>query len=1184
MGSYRFCFGASGAGKSTFLQREMVQRAQDSLRNLGIDHTQYLYIVPEQYTMQTQKDLVMASPSGGIMNVDVLSFGRLGHRIFEETGSSPRQLVNDMGKNLILRHLAGRMQKEGKLGSLGRYLNHPGMISEVKSTISEFMQYGIAVSDVQQLINAAQKAGYGALQNRLADIQQLYAAFEEYEKENGLSANEELMDMLAAAVQQSQIIRRSVIVFDGFTGFTPVQYHVLQAILQNAREVTFSITISEDGGIPLSEVGAGGIRLNEENLFYLSRRTVRDLVKIAQEAGATHAADIDLNQSVYAQGIAEDGQLHNPHLPQPACPPRFAHSPQLAHLERHLFRNPVCPWHDADKQGIQRVADDHNPQIQIFHATTPLEEVREACIRMCEMVRRDPQLYWREIGVVTGSPSVYSDLFAQMAAVYEIPVYLDRRSSVLHNPLTEAVSSALEIISSDFSYKSVFRFLRSGLSDLTAEETDRLENYCIAHNVRYASGWSHPFSYRRRGQTITPAYENRLRASFMQQMQPLLEKGQHSTADWCRMVYAFLKGIRAQEKMADLAKELEKSQEQDAPVLQMQYEQIYKAVIDLLDQIYTLLGEEILSAEEFSDIMRTGFAEIRLGTLPQKADRVLVGDIVRSRLSEVKVLFFLGVNDGNIPQGADSGGLLSDLEREFLTQQGFELAPTPRQQMYTQRLYLYLNMTKTSEHLILSYSRTAADGSSIRPSYLIRVMQNLFPDAEDEAPEEKEPALRLMTTRDTASFLSRMLRYYARGEMDPETAGRPQLQVQRKRQRDQLFTVYGYYHHKNADNAGSLMQAAFLSYRPFRLSKEASRRLYGSVLHCSISRLETAAGCYMQQFLAYGLRLQQREQFQLTPADNGTILHAGMQKFSGRLRDHHLTWRNFTKEQGSRLIRESIEEAVADLYQDNIMSSGREQYRLTRILHMMETTVAALQYQIRQGDFEPDVYEYEFGGTDFTFDLGDGRKIVISGKIDRIDVDREPDRTLVKIIDYKSGRKDLDDDLIRRGLQMQLLVYMQAAMKIYIRQHPDRQVVPAALLYYRFDEPVLSAPPVDDADARLQTMKSLRPTGSALAQEDVLTRLDRNLALPGTESSVLRVRTTKKGDYYKKSKIFTPQQYEEWIHILHENIRSIARRILDGDTAAEPVRFDERFTACSWCPFRDVCGFDPKIPGYREKE
>ena len=149
--SLRFYFGPSGAGKSRQLYQEIMERS------LKEPKKNFLIIVPDQFTMQTQKDLTMLHERGGILNIDVLSFGRLSHRIFDEVGELDTPVLDDTGKSLVLQKVALGMKEQ--LPTLGGHLHKQGYIHEVKSAISEFMQYGISPDDVTKLIDFSQKRG-----------------------------------------------------------------------------------------------------------------------------------------------------------------------------------------------------------------------------------------------------------------------------------------------------------------------------------------------------------------------------------------------------------------------------------------------------------------------------------------------------------------------------------------------------------------------------------------------------------------------------------------------------------------------------------------------------------------------------------------------------------------------------------------------------------------------------------------------------------------------------------------------------------------------------------------------------------------------------------------------------------------------------------------------------------------
>ncbi len=1166
---YRFVFGASGAGKSYQLKKEVIQRAGDALGHFAFNG--FLYIVPEQYTMQTQKDLVLASKHGGIMNVDVLSFGRLSHRIFEELGTKPLAALDDVGKSLILRRIAATMKDD--LVILGSRLERPGMVSEVKSMISEFMQYGLGVEDVKSLADYAGQNGQGALESRLQDLAALYQGFLDYEKDRFITG-EEMLDLLAEGITQSKLIRESVVIFDGFTGFTPVQYRVLKELMHCAKEVVFALTVAADGGrtvLEAQDLDRPFTESEQQDLFYLTRKTIYDITRYAKQVGAVHEKDIDLNEA---------GKT----------PVRFQKNPALAHLERSLFRYPMKAFSNSQNTGASK-------PLSIFCASTPEEEARELCIRIRTMIRMEGYAF-RDFGVVCGDLGVYEDAIRKMAAVYDIPVYIDTTRGVKQNPLTETIRGAHEMAGGAYTYETVFRLLRAGLAQMEDEEIDLLENYCLARGIHTKKQWLLPFSAEVEAQ----------RVQLLAMMAPLLDLEDKTAAGRTKALYAFLTGISAQQQLEHYADRF--AQEGDA-VREKEYEQIYRAVIDLMDQIYGLIGDEKISGKDYLDLMVTGFDEIRLGVLPQQVDRVPVGDIERSRLTEKKVLFFLGANDGNVPRNTSKGGLISDLDREFLAGSGEELSPTPREQMYIQRLYLYLNMTKETDRLIVSFTRTSGDGASIRPSYLIAQLRQMFPEVEIEDPEStvdlrpdrEDGTDRLIGTKDSRSYLAQHLRAFVDGGYQAE----PVLE-------DLFLTVYGFCHQEEERmrrlggdsakkgatekiQAGSdvrlLTRAALAHYDPKPISKETAKALYGRVIRGSVTRLEQASQCYLKHYLKYGVRLRERDTRTFEPRDAGTILHESIQKFSQKMQEKGNSWSSFSMEEGETLMSEVLR-AVASEYNDQqIYDKARTQYGLKRMQRVLNRTLEALQYQVQAGEFEPAAFELAFGeNSEIRFKLSNGGELILVGRIDRVDLCRKDDREYIKIVDYKSGVKDLDMEKIKSGLQLQLLFYMDAVRDMEQGKNPDLEIEPAGLLYYHFDDPMLTGKDAVQAllsgeaggdesgmeREKLAMMKKLRPKGLVNDSKEVLALLDHSMS--GT-STVVPVSVNKDGGLSKTSHVFSREQYDEMVQNMRTLICDVAEHILEGEVVANPVELDSQKTACTYCSYKDVCGFDPKTPGYR---
>lgn len=1124
--SLRFYFGPSGSGKSHRIYEEIMQRAaQEPGRN-------FLIIVPDQFTMQTQKDLVMRSDRGGILNIDVLSFGRLSHRILEEVGTKEMPVLDDTGKSLVLQKIAADLKEQ--LPAMGSLLHKQGYIHEVKSAISEFMQYGISTQDMDKLIASAEKRG--ALAMKLRDLKTLYRGFQDYIRDHFITT-EETLDVLRRSLVKSKILQGSVVVFDGFTGFTPIQNRLIQELMRVCAETIVTVTIGAEED-PYQMDG-------EQKLFHLSKKTVSDLVKLAAEAEVTRGED------VFVKG----------------GPNRFTEAPALCYLEQNLFRYQYEPYTEKQRE------------ICMFEALSPREEVHQAALYIRKLIREEGLTY-RDIAVVIGDLEGYASYVETEFGQLEIPCFLDRTRGIVLNPMIEYIKSVLQLYIRDFSYDTVFHFLRSGMADISREEIDELENYVIRTGARGYRTYSRLFTRKTEemqqgsGQEDTERAEetmerlNRIRQQFADTVEILHMAPRAKAGEYVDHLYDFLEQNQVQQKLLNYQQQFE--QEGDLAKAR-EYAQIYRLVMDLLDQIYELLGEEEISLQEFADILEAGFGEITVGTIPQNVDRIVVGDMERTRLKQVKVLFFLGVNDGNIPKNASKGGIISDMDREFLIESGTEMAPSPRQQMYIQRLYLYLNMTKPSERLYLSYAKVNSDGKGIRPSYLIDTVRKLFPQLAVEYPQNRSRLEQIEGRQEGARYLAEELREYADGTL-------------REEERQDFYLMYRAY---EADPEGRdrLTAAAFRRYKESGLSRIVARALYGRQLENSVSRLETYAACACRHFLQYGLSLQEREEFGFEVSDMGNVYHAVLENFAGKLAESGRTWWDFDENFATQAIKEAVEGYAATYGETVLYSSARNEYAITRMSRILTRTVLTLQQHLKQGSFQPDDYELSFRFAEdldsIHVDLSEEEKMHLQGRIDRIDVSEDAEHVYVKVIDYKSGNKKFDLAALYYGLQLQLVVYMNAAMELESRKHPDKEIVPAALLYYHIDDPTIETPvELTQEQINEEILTKLRMNGVVNSDPAVVERLDRFLQ---DKSKVIPVEKKKDGSFSARSGILSREELHVVSAYVDTKIRQIGREILDGKIAANPYEKGNE-EACTYCAYKKVCGFDGSIPGYEKRQ
>lgn len=1125
-----FVFGGSGSGKSSILQERMIRESMEH------PEKKYLFLVPDQFTMETQRSLVEKHPWHGIMNIDVLSFGRLSYRVFEETGGVSQPVLDDTGKNLILRIVADRLKPELKV--LGGYLKKQGYIHEIKSAISEFMQYGIGLAELRKIIDFS--GNRGALAGKLKDLAVLYQGFEDYIRDHYLT-KEESLQVLSNRVAKSRLLRGCSIVFDGFTGFTPIQLQVIREIMKTAENVYFTLLFDgrED---PWKEAG-------EHSLFALSRKTLKALEKCAEDTGTDRGEDIFLRE-----------------VPVP----RLKSMPALSHLEQNLFRYPQKSF-SGEPQGI-RLA--FLPGMQ--------QEARYAA-RMIRRLIREEGYCFRDIGVVCGSLENYETVIGSEFSKLGIPFFIDQNRGILLNPFVEFIRSALRLISQDFSADAVNHYIRTGLTELSPETADELDNYIREMGIRGFGRWSRMFAglpKEESGRKSSGEDAEKESADLLVRLNEAREevlrcavflKGMGKTAsEKVRALYDFIAESRIQEKLAAFEREFEAHGDLARA---REYHQIYPFIIDLLSEIVELSGEEEMTDQEFADLLDAGFSEMRVGTIPQNVDHVTVGDMQRSRLKEIRVLLFIGIDDTNIPGNASGGGILSDIDREFLQGSEYELAPSPRQKMYTQRLYLYMNLTKPSEKLYMTWAGCDQDGKTLRPAYLIEIIKKLYPDLIIEYPEEEEIFERLETWEDSYDYAAEGLREAVAGRLPAERESLLLQLLRVMRERDET-----------AAETEKLLRSAFAGYRETRLPGHLALALCGDHLVGSITRLEIFAACAYEHFLKYELKLEERREFGFEAVDMGNLFHEVLAGFSERLAETEYSWLDFLQEEGEKLLREVLEERSAAYGNAVLYETARSRYALNRIGRILRRAVFTLQHQLRQGQFTPKEFEMSFSTLEdlesVNVALSEKEKLYLVGRIDRLDTCEEDNVCYVKVIDYKSGKNNFDIVALYHGLQLQLVTYLNAALEYEEKRQPEKEIVPAGILYYHIDDPILELreeKTPEEINAELR--KVLRPTGIVNDDEGIIERMD---ASPGPVKEALPLTRKKDGSFAENGLLMSRENIDLVSSYAADKLKELGGGILDGEIGMHPYSRKDR-EACTFCPYGKVCGFDKKLPGYEKR-
>ncbi|MDD6208288.1 MAG: exodeoxyribonuclease V subunit gamma [Clostridiales bacterium] len=1128
--SVQFVIGPSGSGKTYQVLKRMKEEA---LKN---PKEKYLVLVPEQFTLQTQKELVEGSSQHAILNIDVLSFVRLAYQILSVKGGLLAPVLEDSGKNMLVRKVM--REKKEELHVLGYGSGRMGMIEEVKSLLSEFGQYGIGRETLEQMIAYAKEQGKTLLSDKLEDMAVIRTQFDE-KLEKRYMTSEGLLDALCHAMDEDSLLgakqlRDAVIFLDGFTGFTPSQYGLLKKIFQYGKKVYVSITapLSFDCIKPLPE----------HDLFYMSSQTAKRIRILCQEAGA------DLDSPWYI-GEKEDVFY------------RFRESRELAALERELFR---YPYHV------------YSGEVKDIHIRELKDREEEVCICATTIRRlvRMEGYHYREIAVVAGDVAGYERYIRTIFMKNEIPFFLDQKKHIMDNPLSRMVLGIFKLLQSNFSRESVIDFLRCGLYPVEQSTVDDLENYILALGIRgqkwYEKEWDRHTSTEKEKDLSDI---NQVRKQLFEDMEPFLSlaKNGGTVEAYSRVLYEQLVTWNCCQTLNERAEQFEK---QGEPLLAREYQAVYQILMDLLSHLVEILGSDTTNPQEYGELLEAGLSEGKVGLIPEGSDLVMAGDLERTRLKDIKALFVLGVNDGVIPPSSSGdGGILSDLDRIKLMDV-VELAPTNRAKRCSQQFYLYLNLTKPSRKLYLSYVCTDEDGKKISSSYLIGKIRKLYPGLSIEygeklMEEEPEYALKENLGRELLYEKLRGVRNSDQYKTDPGIL----LCWQKEPDYEEMLEFF--------------LSAVFYQNKENHLTGTVAKLLYGTNLKTHVTRLEQYASCAFAHLLNYGLMLKEREEFTLGVPDLGTLFHGAIEHFSRMVKEQNRTFKSLSLESEdavrNRLAEESVEAVTRDYRNGILNQSSRYAYMVKRLERLTKRTVWALCRQVAAGEMEPVDFEVRFTpydqieATDVA--VGPDGTMGLSGVIDRIDQYEKDDKCYLKVVDYKSGNKTFDLAQVYYGLELQLVVYLNAATQKLQKKKKTTTVIPAGIYYYHIDDPLLEKL-ASKEELDTERMKELKMTGLSQRSREILGMMDRAFSEgeDPVKSLVYPVETKKDGNYSAYSQVADTKEFQMLSQYVNEKIQEFGREILSGEASVAPYCYKGK-TACDYCSYQGICRFDKKAGG-----
>ncbi|WLR51513.1 helicase-exonuclease AddAB subunit AddB [Bacillus tianshenii] len=1143
--SLRFIVGRAGSGKTSQCLNEIRERLHKEP-----DGQPIIYLVPEQMTFQSESHLIKTPGLGGMIRAQVFSFTRLAWRVLQETGGIARYHLSATGIHMLLRTIIEKNRQQLKV--FQKASKTSGFVEQMETMITEFKRYCVDSEDLlhkrDEIEGAVVKQPLDVvLSDKLHDFHLIYHAFEEHVR-NHYVDSEDYLQLLAESIPHAKSLKNAEIYVDGFHSFTPQEMLVLTALMKHCKRVNVALTMDR----PLE-----GSVVHELDLFHMTSSTYQHLQKVASEEV------VETEPTSFLSGV----------------PKRFQHSPSLAHLELHYDTRPAVPY---EQKG----------DVHVYPAVNRRAEVEGIAREIYELVQNKGYRY-RDIAILIRNSGAYHDLFETIFADYEIPVFLDSKGSMLNHPLIELIRSTLDIIQGNWRYEAVFRALKTELlfpadmdTKVLREEVDVLENYVLAYGVQ-GERWKQkePWTYRRFRTTVDQnlaktdreaEYEKRindLRNLIVPPLQKLEKKMKKAKTvrELCMYLYQFLEEMDVPKKLEYLRNEAEETGRLTAA---REHDQVWRAVVDLFDQIVEVMAEEQLSFDLFRKIMETGLESMKFSLVPPAMDQVLVGDIEHSRFSDIRCTFILGVNDGVIPAKPVEDGILSESEREALAVAGMELAPGSRRQLLDENFLIYLALTSASERLYISYPLADEEGKTLVPSVLINRVKDLFPEAHhkllyDEPSEESQAEqYRYVTTpRKTTSYLASQMQQWKRGYPIAEF----------------WWDVYNWYidHPEQGFAAKNALSSLFYKNEANALKEEVSRKLYGNHIQTSVSRMERFQSCAFSQFASHGLRLQEREHYRLEAPDIGQLFHEALRKLADYVQQNKLDWGKLTKDQCQHLAKQMVEELAPNIQREILLSSNRYHYIKHKLQAVVGRASTILSEHARLSGFSPVGLELGFGKnqTDklppLSFTLPNGCTMEVIGRIDRVDQAKdETHGLLLRIIDYKSSQKTLDLAEVYFGLALQMLTYLDVVIT-YSQQWLGQEALPAGVLYFHVHNPMLSTSGMlNEAEIEDKLFKEFKMKGLLTAEENVARLMD--TTLESGHSDIVPVALKRDGSFYKQSAVASKEEFQMLQKHVRQLLSYIGRDITDGKIEINPYKLNDR-VPCTYCSFKSVCQFDPSL-------
>ena len=1061
----------------------------DLVREKTLRGDKIILAVPEQFTHIAEKKLLHTT--GKIMDgyIEISSFKRLADRTRVLTGDFRNNIISTTGKTLVISDVLDKTE-------LMYYKNSAsmqGFVDVCLNTVSEFKKHNIYPSDIEKMIEEIKDE---KLKLKLSDLKNIYSSYEE-EIHKSYIDTDDILDILSDILTKTDIYNDFTFFFDEFSTFIPQERKIISHLLNKCKDVYITLCIDKS---------------MDNAVFSPCISTLNQLKNICIENGYEAPEIINLDNSYYE-------------------------SEELSFIEENLFNYPTKTY-DKDIKDVE-----------LIRANNPYSEVECVGAKIVSLVR-DKGYRYNDICVIASDVSVYQHIFKNVFPKLNIPYFMDNKTPVLDHNIVLFVINVLDVYLENYSYESIFNFLKSGFIDIPVSDVALLENFILSTNAGKNS-----WLFDEKWNSLVDAYNADLNEKSIissirdNYVLPLAKfhdkiKGRNKCKDLVSDLYDYLLEINLDSTIAGY---IDRFKENGDIVRYRQYESVWNIIIRVFDEIINVFSEKTISVSKLRNYLFVAFSHQSIGIIPTSVDEVMIGDIARTRTGKVKALFVLGANEGLFPMPAKEENIINDKDKIIIGELGYNLPNSSDEQAFFNQFLIYRIFTMPMNKICISYSSSDSNFATLAPSFSVGRLKKMFPEIENDYGFDESYELDFIG--DSEITLENMISAMAKKRIGCDI--------------DKIWeSVFCYYEKKYPELINKINK--FFDYKKEAdvLLPQYVKKHTGDEMYTTISRLQKYSACKYSYFLSYMLSLKERPVSEISGLDVGRIAHSMLEKICKDMVAKSISFDNMPDGYIESEVKSLINEYLSDFgvcYDD---LTKRQLYSLERLEDVLILSFRFIQNQIKESGFKPYGYEITFSDDNIgciKINLPDGKCLNLTGKIDRVDTYETEDGRYIRVIDYKTGKKTFNINDIVHCTDIQLMMYLDALVE------SDENNKYGGAFFFCLDDYLLKSDH-DEEDGKIEEKmeNAMKLKGIVLDKAQVIEAFDK--------ATVNRIQNKATHDQFKIISNYLKITISQlWMSLQNGNI-DINPYLRSGSSP------------CTYCSYTSVCRFASGTGSYNELE